>query len=177
MIDSFERHHMQQILYLHDHPFGSRQLAELVWTLSHRTIQAFLSTVPSERWIRLRFEDLVTDPAGQMEALCRRLGLAYDPAVTQPYDRLDSKMVDGVYPESAPMGDPGFLAHGRIDPAAAEAAGRSAAAAALGAPTREVAASLGYDLSSEAPADRRPRRDALARQRDLRRAGRVAAND
>ena len=59
------------------------------------------------------------DPTAQMEALCRRLGLAFDPAVLQPYDRLDGKMVDGVYPESAPMGDPGFLAHGRIDPSAA----------------------------------------------------------
>ncbi len=177
MIDSFERHHMQQILYLHDHPFGSRHLAELVWTLSHRTIQEFLSDVPTERWIRLKFEDLVTDPAAQMEALCRRLGLAFDPAVVQPYDQLDSKMVDGVYPESAPMGDPGFLAHGRIDPSAAGTAGRSGASAALGVPTREVAAGLGYDLSPAATAERRNRRDALARQRDLRRAGRAAVHD
>ena len=177
MIDSFERHHMQQILYLHEHPFGPRQLAELVWTLSHRTILDFLSEVPQERWFRLTFEDLVTDPAGQMEALCRRLGLAFDPAVTQPYEQLDAKMVDGVYPESAPMGDPGFLAHGRIDPATGEAAARSASTVALGAPTREVAASLGYDLGSDGPPDRRPRRDALARQRDLRRSGRVAAHD
>jgi len=113
-----------------------------------------------------------TDPAAQMEALCRRLGLAFDPAITQPYEQLDAKMVDGVYPESAPMGDPGFLAHGRIDPSAADAAGRSAPTVPLGAPTREVAARLGYDLSTDGSADRRTRRDALARQHGLRRSAR-----
>jgi len=115
-----------------------------------------------------------TDPAAQMEALCRRLGLAFDPAITQPYEQLDAKMVDGVYPESAPMGDPGFLAHGRIDPSAADAAGRSAPTVPLGAPTREVAARLGYDLSTDGSADRRTRRDALARQQGLRRSARVS---
>ena len=62
MIDSFERHHMDQVMYLHDHPYGARQLAELVWTLSHRTITSFLDTVPQDRWFRLRFEDLVRIP-------------------------------------------------------------------------------------------------------------------
>ena len=124
MIDSFERHHMDQVLYLHEHPFGARQLAELVWTLSHRTITSFLDTVPQDRWFRLRFEDLVRDPAAQMEALCGALGLEFDPGLVNPYDGVDTKMVDGVYPESAPMGDPGFLAHGRIDPTRRRAPGR-----------------------------------------------------
>jgi hypothetical protein len=167
MIDSFERHHMQQILYLRDHRFAPRALAELVWTLSHQTILDFLADVPEERWFRLRFEDLVTDPDGQMAALCRRLGLAFDPGVVQPYERLDDKMVDGVYPESAPMGDPGFLAHGRIDPSTAATADR-AAWARLGAPTRSLAARLGYGEPGDG-ADGRGRRDALARQRELRR--------
>ena len=154
MIDSFERHHMDQVLYLHEHPFGPRQLAELVWTLSHRTIAAFLDGVPRERWVRLRFEDLVEDPARQMEALCDGLGLAFDPAVVRPYDRLDAKMVDGVYPESAPMGDPGFLARGRIDPtAAAITVGERSAQ--LGEPTRQQARSLGYDMGSGRSQERR----------------------
>ncbi len=173
MIDSFERHHMEQILYLEEHPFGPRQLAELVWTLSHRTILDFLAEVPRERWFRLQFEELVTDPAGQMEAMCRALGLAFDPAILEPYQQLDDKMVDGVYPESAPMGDPGFLAHGRIDPSAAAPRNGSGPAVALGAPTLEVAASLGYDLARNGSGDRPDRREALARQRELRRAGRT----
>jgi amino acid adenylation domain-containing protein len=173
MIQSFERHHMEQILYLRDHPFPPRQLAELVWTVSHQNIVEFLAGVPTERWARVQFESLVTDPAGQMEALCRRLGLSFDPAVVQPYEQLDAKMVDGVYPESAPMGDPGFLAHGRIDPATAANPPGSGSSVPLGQPTRDLAALLGYDLSDAREEDRRPARDALARQRELRRSGRM----
>jgi hypothetical protein len=168
MVDSFERHHMDQVLYLREHGFAPRQLAELVWTLSHRTIGAFLEGVPQERWVRLRFEDLVRDPAGQMEGLCSGLGLPFDPAVVRPYDGLDGKMVDGVYPESDPMGDPGFLAHGRIDPEAAALEAARAGARQLGEPTRELARSLGYDLGSEPGVDRRRTTNALARQRALR---------
>ncbi len=172
MIESFERHHLEQVLYLDEHPFDSRHLAELIWTLSHRNIIEFLSGVPKERWFRLQFEQLVKDPAVQMEALCASLGLAFDPAVLQPYDRLDDKMVDGVYPESTPMGDPGFLAHGRIDPSAAVAPIGPQGSLPLGEPTRDLAARLGYPIASDRAHDRVSRRDSLARQRDLRRSGR-----
>jgi amino acid adenylation domain-containing protein len=173
MVQSFERHHMDQILYLNEHPFAPRQLGELVWTVSHRNIIEFLAGVPRERWVRLQFEQLVTDTAAQMETLCRGLGLSFDPAVLQPYEALDAKMVDGVYPESAPMGDPGFLAHGQIDPSSATPPNGSGKSTPLGAPTRELAARLGYDLSDAESEARRPGLQALARQRDLRRSARA----
>jgi len=172
MIESFARHHMDQVLHIGEHPFAPRQLAELVWTLSHRNIVEFLGDVPPERWVRLRFEELVTDPSAQMESLCRALGLPFDPAVLQPYEGVESKMVDGVYPESAPMGDPNFLARGRIDPTTAAAPPRSGDAVALGAPTVELAASFGYDMGGDDSEGRRGRRASFARQRELRMSGR-----
>jgi len=172
MIESFIRHHMDQVLHIDEHPFTPRQLAELLWTLSHRNVVEFLTAVPRERWVRVRFEDLVTDPEAQMETLCRSLGLPFDPAVLRPYEGVESKMVDGVYPESAPMGDPNFLARGRIDPTTAQMGTEPAESLALGAPTLELAASFGYDLGGNAGQGRRPRRDSLARQRELRMSGR-----
>ncbi len=172
MIDSFERHHMEQVLYLREHRFGSRQLAELVWTLSHRVVLDFLSEVPQERQHRLRYEDLVRDPAREMERLCDGLGLAFDPAIVNPYSGLETKMVDGVYAESAPMGDPGFLAHGRIDASLAEAPHEGQAGTQLGQPTSELATRFGYQDLAHAPGDRRERRATLARQRDRRRRAR-----
>jgi hypothetical protein len=171
MIESFVRHHMDQVLHIDDHPFAPRQLAELLWTLSHRNILEFLADVPRERWVRLRFEELVTDPDAQMESLCRGLGLSFDPAVLRPYEGVETKMVDGVYPESAPMGDPNFLARGRIDPSTAQAVSPGDAAA-LGAPTLELAARLGYEVVGGDGQGRRTRRDSLARQRELRMSGR-----
>jgi hypothetical protein len=174
MIESFVRHHMEQILFLEEHSFDSRQLAELVWTASHQNILAFLTQVPDERWHRLRYEDLVRDPAGQMEALCGRLGLRFDPALLKPYEGLEHKMVDGVYPESAPMGDPGFLARDRIDPTAADGRNGSGELPQLGEPTLDIAARLGYG-NGPPSTDRRPGRDALAAQRALRRGWRDRA--
>jgi amino acid adenylation domain-containing protein len=172
MIESFTRHHMDQVLHIDEHPFAPRQLAELLWTLSHRNIVEFLANVPPDRWVRLRFEDLVTDPDTQMATLCRALGLAFDPAVLRPYEGVEGKMIDGVYPESAPMGDPNFLARGRIDPSTAQLAAGSADAAVLGEPTLELAASFGYDLGGDAAQSRRTRRDSFARQRERRVSGR-----
>jgi hypothetical protein len=171
MVDSFERHHMEQILYLHEHTFTSRQLAELVWTSSHRNIVEFLSAVPPDRWVRLQFEDLVRDPAAEMQGLCDGLGLDFDGAVLQPYEHLEDKMIDGVHAESAPMGDPGFLAHGRIDASTAVTPAGAVESRSLGEPTRKMAASLGAPRSSDG-SNVQTRRDSLARQRRLRRSAR-----
>ena len=35
MVESFERYHMEQVLFLKEHDFSPRQLGELVWLLSH----------------------------------------------------------------------------------------------------------------------------------------------
>jgi amino acid adenylation domain-containing protein len=177
MIDSFERHHMEQVLYLHEHPFDARQLAELVWTLSHRTTVSFLAGVPESRWFRLRYEDLVGDPPGRMEALCAQLGLPFDPGILRPYEGLEDKMVDGVYPESAPMGDPGFLAHGSIDPSLAATRDEPEGWELLGQPTRDLAASLGYGTAATVAGERRASRSSLARQREARSTGRERRHD
>ena len=166
-IDSFVRRHVDQVLYLDDHPFEPAQLAELVWTASHSTITDFLATVPSERWVRLRYEDLVVDPARELRAVCAGLGVAFDPAILRPYEGLERKMVDGVYAESTPMGDPGFVSHGRIDPALA-AVNPSRDARHLGEPTLELAELLGYGPRVEEPAEGAGNRRSASRLRALR---------
>jgi len=169
MIDSFERHHMEQILYLKDHTYDPRRLAELVWTISHRTVTSFLDSVPEHRWHRVRFEDLVQDPAAEMLEICRALDLPFHTELADPYQNLERKMIDGVHPESAPMGDPGFLAHGRINPSTAAPPANSVSGE-LGDPTLQMAAALGYHLTPAGPngSTGRARRDSLQRQRELR---------
>ena len=73
------------------------------------------------------------------------------------------------------MGDPGFLAHGRIDPTTAAPHDGSGIgdAARRGRPARSPPCSA-TTCRPRRSADRRPaRRDALARQRELRKTGRV----
>jgi amino acid adenylation domain-containing protein len=143
MIRSFQSYHMDQILWLDDHDVPARLLAEAVWTLSHRNIVDLLATVPSHRWLRVRFEDLVSRPHEVMRDIARTLGVEYDERLVDPYTDLESKMVDGIFDASTPMGDTRLLERRRIDPTVAQQ-WHDDARFELGAPTIELAQAFGY---------------------------------
>ncbi|CAN5828490.1 hypothetical protein BH23ACT10_BH23ACT10_17660 [soil metagenome] len=143
-VRSFERHRVEQILWLKDHDMSSRLLAEAVWYLSHRTILEFLDTVPPDRQLRLRFEDLVADPRPVMQSVARCLGVDFDERLLDPYADLESKMVDGITPASMPMGDTRLLERHRIDPTAARHWDDVADGPTLAQLTVKLASALGY---------------------------------
>ncbi|MEO1410702.1 MAG: amino acid adenylation domain-containing protein [Bacteroidota bacterium] len=120
MVRSFEKMHLDQVMYLRDHPYRARQLGELIWTESHRNIRDFLQSVPAERQFQIHYEDLVRDPEIQMRALCNHLAWDYHPQLIQPYKGIETKLTDGIYRDSKPMGDVRLLEHGRILPQLAE---------------------------------------------------------
>ncbi len=133
-------------------PLPPRRQAELVWRLAHETILGFLDGVPEERRHRLRFEDLVRDPEGASAALCRFLGVPFDPALLSPYE--GERMADGLHAHGRMMGDPNFLRHRTIEAAAAERWRSDPAAARLGEATWRLAGRLGYaDARPAAPID------------------------
>lgn len=148
MVRSFEELHVDQVLFLEKHPFSPRQLGELVWVLTHQKTVEFLQKVPKHRWCRLRFEDLVQRPQPVMENLCKTLGLSFHPDLVEPYKDVDKKMVNGIYPESTPMGDTKFLEHSNIDTKIAESWRNVFADNFLGDITWELAKLLGYELPS-----------------------------
>ena len=121
MIQSFVKYRLDQVMYLRDHEFDARRLAELIWLVSHRNIIDFLDTVPQERQCRIVFEDMVCEPEPAMRGFCERVGIGYDEALVNPYADIEKKMVDGIYKESAPMGDTKLLKRKAIDPSAADA--------------------------------------------------------
>jgi amino acid adenylation domain-containing protein len=140
---SFEEARLDQIFFRRPHPFTRRQLAELVWTVSHRNILDFLAGIPRERWTMVRFEDLVREPQRVLREVCGFLGIEHLPEMADPYREGAARMVDGPHAVSRMLGDVKLLAHGRVDPAAAES-WREAGEVPLGAPTHEVAGELGY---------------------------------
>ncbi|HHH49688.1 MAG TPA: hypothetical protein ENK52_01770, partial [Saprospiraceae bacterium] len=121
MIRSFEKMHMDQVMYLHAHQYNARQTGELIWTKSHQNINRFLQQIPAHRQFRLSYEDLVRQPKQMMQALCEKLGLDFHPALVNPYEDIEQKMTDGLYEHSKPMGDPKLLQHQKIDPKLADA--------------------------------------------------------
>src|SRR6185369_16648542 len=144
VIRSFEEARLEQVFFRHPHDFGRRELAELIWLVSHENIVRFLGGIPEERQHWVRFEDLVQEPERVLQGICAFLGLDYDPAMADPYRDPGRRMTDGLHAQSRMVGDVKFQEHRRIDP---EVAGRwreGLAEGSLGEPTWELAAALGY---------------------------------
>ena len=150
MIRSFEKASLDQIFFRHEHDFAVRELAELIWVHSHRTIAQFLADIPAERHLSISFEALTNEPRVQAERLCAFLGLPLDEAMLQPYEDRRSRMTDGLYSESRMIGDTKFHEHVGIEAAVAEKWREEYSEEVLGEPTRRVARDLGYELSTAA---------------------------
>jgi hypothetical protein len=148
MVRSFEAYHMDQVLFLRDHPFSARQLGELIWVVSQQNTVEFLRKIPKHRQYRMRFEDLVSRPRAIMEALCETLRLEFHPGLVEPYKDMDKKMINGIYPDSTPMGDTKLLQYRGIEPKAAETWKQVVTDNFLSDITWELASSLGYEPPS-----------------------------
>jgi len=120
MIKSFERYHMDQVLFLKQQPFSPRMLGELVWYVTHRNILEFQKQIPQNRYFRICFEDMVNNPDSTMQSLCERFGLSYHSNLVDPYQDIENKMIDGLHKVSIPMGDTNLLTHKSINPKVAE---------------------------------------------------------
>ncbi|HYG61060.1 MAG TPA: condensation domain-containing protein, partial [Thermoanaerobaculia bacterium] len=144
MIRSFIEAKLDQIFFRQEHDFSRRELAELIWVVSHQNITDFLAGVPAERQMLIRFEDLVRDPEGVLGRLCARLGIGFEPAMARPYENRERRMTDGIHAESRMLGDVKFHQHSGVDPAVAESWRGEEREDLLGDLTRQVAELLGY---------------------------------
>jgi amino acid adenylation domain-containing protein len=143
MIRSFADHHMDQVYFNHD-GFTPRQAGELVWTLTHSNVLAFLAGIRG-RHVRVRYEDLVTVPEKVMGAICAALDLPFDLELLRPYRDQDRKIPGGARPDSKSLGDPKFHAFSSIVTERA-ATGDGEAVWPLGPTTVALARELGYDV-------------------------------
>ncbi len=130
MIRSFEEARLEQLWYqrllgsgfarLDRLPFDRRQLAEMMWLVMHRNIFAFLQTIPAERKITLRFEDVTSDPESSMRALCTAMGLEFGAGMLEPQTNKKERMTDGIHEISRMIGDPKFHQHKKIEASVAD---------------------------------------------------------
>ncbi|MFP5288562.1 MAG: condensation domain-containing protein, partial [Thermoanaerobaculia bacterium] len=155
MIRSFEEAKLDQIFFRQEHPFERRELAELIWLVSQENILRFLDGVPSRRWHRVHFEELLREPEAVLRRLCAFLGLDFDPAMVRPYEDRSRRMTDGIHAASRMLGDVKFHTHSGIDRDTAERWKEAYQEDFLGAPTAKMANALGYDLGRGAAIPRR----------------------
>ncbi|HEX4953511.1 MAG TPA: amino acid adenylation domain-containing protein [Thermoanaerobaculia bacterium] len=151
-IRSFEEARLEQTFFRYDHPFGRRELAEMIWTRSHQNIRAFLARLPAERQTTVRFEDLVANPRPSLEALCDFLGVPFVEAMLDPYAEGGRRMTDGIHQLSKMVGDVKFHQHKSVDATVADRWREVYPQNFLGPPAREMAGALGYGDVAAPPA-------------------------
>lgn len=117
MIYSFIEAQLDQNFFKYKHPFTRRQLAELIWLVSHQNILDFLSQIPDNRKHLLRYEDLLHDPKTEVLNLCNFLDIPFEEGMLEPYE--GDKMTSGARPDTQMVGDYKFYLYRKIDPRAA----------------------------------------------------------
>ncbi|NIM15011.1 MAG: amino acid adenylation domain-containing protein [Candidatus Aminicenantes bacterium] len=143
VIYSFEEARLDQVFRV-EQRFPARQLAEIVWLVSHRNILEFFKDIPDSRKHIVKFEDLVSRPAVIVQGICDFLELEYHDKMLQVYQDSENRMVDGIYSESRMIGDPKFSRHKRINPRVIDNWEKVHKKDFLGDITLEMALSFGY---------------------------------
>ncbi|MEH2092609.1 amino acid adenylation domain-containing protein [Nostoc sp.] len=146
---SYEEARVEQT-FPYQHPFNRRELAELVWLISHQNILEFLQQVPQERQYQVKFEDIVSQPQTTVESLCQFLRVEFHPDMLQPYKEKKQRMTDGIYAQSRMVGDVKFHEHQGINANTADSWKQYYTTDFLGDVTWRVAESLGYHRNNNA---------------------------
>ncbi len=151
MIRSFEDAQMERLIPFMHRAMGesnltSRQIAEIAWVVCHQNILDLLANVPAHRQVRIKYEDLVTQPQPTLERMCGFLDLDLHPGMLDPYSDKHSRMTDGVQTVSKMSGDLKFHLHKRIEPEMAYRWKQYYTPDFLGDVTKQMATDFGYTI-------------------------------
>ncbi len=144
---SFMEAKLEDIFFRWEHPWSMRELAELVYLVSHRNILNFLQRVPAERQHRVWFEEMVGDAPQVMRGICDFLEIDFHPDMLDPYK--GDKMTSGIRPGHQMVGDFKFYLRNKIDPKAADRWKRFKKGDALADMTWEVARNFNYEIPED----------------------------
>jgi amino acid adenylation domain-containing protein/non-ribosomal peptide synthase protein (TIGR01720 family) len=117
-IYSFVEAKLDKVFFRYENPFSQRELAELIWIISHQNIQHFLNEIPNHRQMRISFENLITTPENVMRETSKFLGIEYCPDMISPYS--GDRMTSSVTPNGQMVGDFKFYLRKKIDNRAAD---------------------------------------------------------
>jgi amino acid adenylation domain-containing protein/non-ribosomal peptide synthase protein (TIGR01720 family) len=144
MVYSFIEAELDQNFFRYKHPFTRRQLAELVWIVSHQNINSFLDSIPAHRKTSLHFENVLVNPGEEMRRLCTFLDIPFEEEMLEPYK--GDKMTSGANSHSQMVGDFKFYLHSGINSEVANKWRRSHQVDFLSDEAWEIAEQFGYPV-------------------------------
>lgn len=110
VMESLVRNRFHKMLGINKDPWI---FADEAWRVSNQNIIDFLDSVPQNKVMTIRYEDMVEDPTKLMKELCKRLEIDYEESMIKPYE--GERMLSGVHNKSLSIGDPNFLTHNSIE--------------------------------------------------------------
>jgi hypothetical protein len=113
--------------------------AEQSWTITNREALDFLDEIPRERWMQVRYEDLIPDPEGVMRKVADFLGLDYRDAMADPYKGKVNREFDT-------LGDPGLRWRKALDPSLVDSWKKRLPPLEFGKITKQLIEKLGYEV-------------------------------
>ncbi len=148
MAGSFVENRFHRLFAAESEQQGAWPQAFALWAEYNAHLHHFLDSIPPQRVFTIYFEDLVAHPKAVMEQLCEGLGIAFEPALLEPYR--EDRLTQGLHPQSLPIGDPNFHRHQTIEAERAQIPDHYHAHLAEMSPAgREEAATWGYPLPLE----------------------------
>ncbi len=138
VIDSFVRARFDRVRGDTGDPFA---IAEAYWTRMNDNILRLAVTLPEDRYLIVKYEDLVRTPEAVMRSVCAFLGLPFEEKMLHPYAH--SEMFGG-------PGDPNIFRHTGIIASLADKWKRVRLPRPLGEAARRTAEALGYVLPETA---------------------------
>ncbi|MEH2921373.1 type I polyketide synthase [Samsonia erythrinae] len=115
-----------------------QQFGDFLWYRSNSNITQFLSTISSERYLFIRYEDILENTERETKRICAFLDIPYQDALLHPYS--GRRMRDG-------LGDPNLQTHDTIRIDYKEGWKNIQLPARLSRATAGLAQQLGYDLT------------------------------
>jgi hypothetical protein len=115
-------------------------MAERDWTGMNQVAMRFLQRIPPERWMRLRYEELLQDPEEAMARVTAFLGVEPCSALHQVYDGNEARGI-------AFVGDPSISRRSGLDTKLVNAWRKSPPPQTFSPVTIETALQLGYDAA------------------------------
>lgn len=114
-----------------------QDFGEFAWSRSNSNIIDFLELLTADKFISIKYENLVTNPITVMQGLCNFLNITFTDTLLTPYT--GRRMRDG-------LGDPNFLEHDKIDANLGNIWKSIKLSKPISRSCRSLAASLEYEL-------------------------------
>ncbi|MBT5706484.1 MAG: KR domain-containing protein, partial [Verrucomicrobia bacterium] len=154
VVESVVRMRMHALM---DHSDLSPQaIADSNWHSSNANVASFFETLPKDRRLQVKYEELAKSPQQVMEQVSDFLGISFQDELLTPYE--GKRMTDGLYKASIPAGDPNFLSHKSIDPKLADVWKTIKLSEPLSQETINLAETFGYEIPNSRPTTSAPKK-------------------